>query len=131
MEHLDRRTRKKGVLMGQATVDLPDPGEMPAAPMSSADDLLSQMAGEEIDRLLAEADVEKPSSSSQEHPAQTPEADSETPITGAQIDELFQPAPTGEASVQISPATGAAENALPAIETPAAPDESTRSAASP
>lgn len=57
--------------MGQA-VDLPDPldAESPlnaqlnsvqdsAAPGESADDLLSQLAGDEIDRLLAEADVER------------------------------------------------------------------------
>lgn len=52
--------------MGQATVDLPDPLEalappghsLAAAPAgASADDLLSQMAGEEIDRLLSEADA--------------------------------------------------------------------------
>jgi hypothetical protein len=60
--------------MGQAAVDLPDPLEPPAvndeahasptataappppSPMAGADDLLAQLAGEEIDRLLAEAD---------------------------------------------------------------------------
>jgi hypothetical protein len=46
--------------MGQAAVDLPDPLEKPkAAPMSSADDLLAQLAGDEIDRLLADADTGK------------------------------------------------------------------------
>lgn len=45
--------------MSQATTDLPEPRpEAAAAP--SADDLLSQLAGDEIDRLLSEADVEKP-----------------------------------------------------------------------
>jgi hypothetical protein len=46
--------------MGQAALDLPDPLAKPPAPASpnaaSADDLLSQLAGEEIDRMLAEAD---------------------------------------------------------------------------
>ncbi len=46
--------------MGQAGVDLPNSVEeesaAAAAPAASADDLLSQLAGEEIDRLLAEAD---------------------------------------------------------------------------
>jgi hypothetical protein len=57
--------------MGQAAIDLPDPlqktnagtaGAAPAAPDSqvpsaaSADDLLSQLASDEIDRLLADAD---------------------------------------------------------------------------
>ena len=48
--------------MGQAVADLPDP--LSAAPVSSAstDDLLAQLAGEEIERLLAEAD-EPPASS--------------------------------------------------------------------
>ena len=51
--------------MGQATIDLPDPTQLPpdgAAPAAanSADDLLSQLAGDEIDRLLAEADVDVP-----------------------------------------------------------------------
>jgi hypothetical protein len=51
--------------MGQAAVDLPDPAQqadLDALP--SADDLLAKMAGEEIDRLLAEADVEPPKSAS-------------------------------------------------------------------
>ncbi len=43
--------------MGQATVDLPDPLDTPAPTTSAGtDDLLSQLAGEEIDRLLADAD---------------------------------------------------------------------------
>ena len=46
--------------MGQATVDLPDP--MQPAPMTamSPDDLLAQLAGDEIDRLLAEVESETP-----------------------------------------------------------------------
>jgi hypothetical protein len=48
--------------MGQATIDLPDPMQNPAPSGGpSADDLLAQLAGEEIDRLLAEADIERPS----------------------------------------------------------------------
>lgn len=48
--------------MGQVSVVLPDPIESPAAaPVApaEADDLLSQMAGEQIDRMLAEADVQR------------------------------------------------------------------------
>src|SRR3954464_1012368 len=70
--------------MGQATVDLPDPSEMPAAPMSSADDLLSQMAGDEIDRLLAEAEGEKAPAPSARESAAADDAQ-----TSAQIDALF------------------------------------------
>ena len=46
--------------MGQATLDLPDPldaSTMGASP--SADDLLSQLAGDEIDRMLADSDVDR------------------------------------------------------------------------
>jgi len=43
--------------MGQAPLDLPDPlHAKPLASAGAADDLLSQMAGEEIDRLLAQAE---------------------------------------------------------------------------
>ena len=48
--------------MGQAAVELPNSSKT-AAPAASADDLLSQLAGEEIDRLLAEADAGTPASS--------------------------------------------------------------------
>lgn len=49
--------------MGQATADLPPPTpQQPGAP-TSADDLLSQLAGEEIDKLLAEADAPQPAPS--------------------------------------------------------------------
>lgn len=44
--------------MGKS-VDLPDPLESVASqPLGNADDLLAQLAGEEVDRLLAEADAE-------------------------------------------------------------------------
>jgi hypothetical protein len=50
--------------MGQATVDLPDPLDQqpPTANSGGMDDLLSQLAGDEIDRLLAEADEAVPPS---------------------------------------------------------------------
>lgn len=47
--------------MGQAAVDLPDTPNPSPTSAASTDDLLAQMAGEEIDRLLAEADGERPS----------------------------------------------------------------------
>jgi len=43
--------------MGQAQAAI-DPPE--SVPKGSADDLLSQLAGEEVDRLLADADVQEP-----------------------------------------------------------------------
>jgi hypothetical protein len=49
--------RAKGLVMGQVAV-LPDPLDDSTASVASADDLLSQLAGEEIDRLLAESHTE-------------------------------------------------------------------------
>jgi hypothetical protein len=46
--------------MGQAAINLPDPLAKPLASSVSADDLLSQLAGEEIDRLLAAQDDAAP-----------------------------------------------------------------------
>src|SRR6476620_6567603 len=47
--------------MGQAAVELPDPLQAaPEPPKTSTDELLSQLAGEEIDRLLAEVDAGAP-----------------------------------------------------------------------
>ena len=54
-----------GVEMGQATVDLPDPLEPRAPSAASTDELLAQLAGEEIDRLLADADSELPGDAKQ------------------------------------------------------------------
>lgn len=46
--------------MGQATLDLPDLLSPPANGTAvNADDLMSQLAGDEIDRMLAEADVDR------------------------------------------------------------------------
>ncbi|HEV7302510.1 MAG TPA: hypothetical protein VGN72_24440 [Tepidisphaeraceae bacterium] len=49
--------------MGKADTSLPDPLNAPAPALAGTDDLLSQLAGDEIDRLLAEADVEAPTAS--------------------------------------------------------------------
>jgi hypothetical protein len=45
--------------MGEGPIDLPDPLEQPHLDEESADELLSQLAGEEIDRLLRENDMER------------------------------------------------------------------------
>src|SRR5437763_393337 len=59
--------------MGQAAIDLPDPLQNSARLAGpSADDLLAQLAGEEIDRLLAEADVERPAWPPETRPANPP-----------------------------------------------------------
>jgi hypothetical protein len=69
--------------MGQAAVELPDPLTNTPAPATSADDLLSQLAGEEIDRLLKEAEVE----------------DAPTPAPGEQAAPRVDPAPRAQPSV--------------------------------
>jgi hypothetical protein len=57
--------------MGQAAIDLPDPTSEPDPPRhQSADDLLSQLASEQIDQLLADGDSE---------PASAPEAQAGAP----------------------------------------------------
>jgi hypothetical protein len=49
--------------MGKAALDLPDPLQAaPGEARTSADDLLAQLAGDEIDRLLAEAEAGEPKS---------------------------------------------------------------------
>ena len=65
--------------MGQATVDLPDPMNPPPATAGGTDELLAQLAGEEIDRLLAEADAEQAAA---EKPGENP-APRANPASGA------------------------------------------------
>src|SRR3954466_10769039 len=48
---------RKGAAMARTAVDLPDPQQTPAdGGANNADDLLAQLAGEEVDRLLSEAE---------------------------------------------------------------------------
>ena len=69
--------------MGQVAIDLPDPlSNSAAASGPGVDDLLAQLAGEEIDRLLAEADVERP-------------AQAEAPAVLVITPEGLQPLPSG------------------------------------
>lgn len=66
--------------MASPAVDLPDPLQAsPAEAAQNADDLLAQLAGDEIDRLLAEADVEAKPNGRRETPAAVPEAESLAP----------------------------------------------------
>lgn len=78
--------------MGQAVMDLPDPLDAPPPPASMAgtDDLLSQLAGDEIDRLLAEAEVERPPTpSASSVPSQATPAPSHT--TAAETESAHSP----------------------------------------
>jgi hypothetical protein len=92
----------EGAAMGQALNDLPDPTNQAAsAAAPGADDLLAQMAGEEIDRLLADESLTaEPFADSPSPPAATTftqpaiarpsTPDSETdPETAMQLDALF------------------------------------------
>ena len=81
--------------MGQATVDLPDPLQNTGpAEAKSADDLLAQLAGDEIDRLLAETDDE--------------------PVVGESINSFSEPVEKSLASVEPPvPATVGDENSDP------------------
>lgn len=79
--------------MGMAALDLPDPLEAPPeGPKGSTDDLLAQLAGDEIDRLLAEADA---------GPAVSQALPPIAPTTAAAQDALPErvaaPAPSGSA----------------------------------
>ncbi len=81
--------------MGQAAVDLPDPTSgSDAAPMASADDLLAQLAGDEIDRLLSESDTDSPSGDSPDPAQGDPDNDFtddsvDVADVGAQINTLL------------------------------------------
>jgi hypothetical protein len=99
--------------MGQATVDLPDPSPHPdSSRHKSADDLLSQLAAEQIDQLLADSgtsaeSAEAPADPSQPDPFNPPveeKAHENAPASldavketltaeaavAAQLDDLFQ-----------------------------------------
>ena len=92
--------------MGQA-VDLPDPAQASAsAAATSADDLLSQLAGDEIDRLLAESDAEtaaqakaQPAVPATPQPAESePAAPSATTPPAAVAESPVAPAPSPPAT---------------------------------
>src|ERR1019366_6983552 len=70
--------------MGQAAVDLPDALEKPKA-TGSADELLAQLAGDEIDRLLADGDAGK-----------SPEPASEAPVAPPIVESVAEAAPAPE-----------------------------------
>src|SRR5687767_6413889 len=85
--------------MGQAVADLPNSLDAPPpASLSGTDDLLAQLAGDEIDRLLAQTDVERlatrPVIARTEPPApaatviHTPDAKPATP-PGNELDALL------------------------------------------
>src|SRR5690349_12312525 len=105
---MDRRSVMKGVAMGKSTVELPEIAEAPpeGAP-AGTDDLLAQLAGQEIDRLLAEADADRPSATAPSvAPAILPPAIAETPA--------LQTPPATEPPVEVH------EKLLPDLDAPRA-----------
>ena len=86
--------------MGNADIDLPDPFDKPSLEsVPNADDLLAQMAGDEIDRLLAEAEA---------HPKSAQPAASAEPqplVTEEQIDALLAEAETEQPAPPAPPAS--------------------------
>jgi hypothetical protein len=92
--------------MGQAAIDLPDP--MSAAPVSSAntDDLLAQLAGEEIERLLADADDTDRAAPVDQPPSPGPRATSTSTsapkpaaaVSAAPVSSLLEAPPTAPAA---------------------------------
>jgi hypothetical protein len=137
--------------MGQATLDLPDPPNEPSAPrQQSADDLLSQLAAEQIDQLLSDsgtgpkdlgpppgeapAGAADPLALPSDEPAPAPldatkEAISAEAAVAAQLDDLFHQIndaapeakkPAGEAAPSEVPAKPQAAVAATAAEVDAA-----------
>jgi hypothetical protein len=92
------------------TIDLPEPTQAPAA-NASADDLLSQLAGEEIDKLLAEAEIEKPSAVAAAPETTAPEA---TAVESQTLTEIAAAAPEPVVpSLPAEPAPSAQPEAAP------------------
>lgn len=89
--------------MGQAVVDLPDPLDAPPpTSLSGTDDLLAQLAGDEIDRLLAEADADQapaPPPPPAPPPAPAPPLAAAPPLTAAPPQEPRPAAPQASAPI--------------------------------
>lgn len=104
--------------MAQATVELPEPATTDAANAGSADDLLSQMAGEEIDRLLADADKELAAGESA--PVASATATEPSVDAGASLVTAPTPAVTAEvAKVESAAASLSATEVVAPIAAPA------------
>lgn len=122
--------------MGQAALDLPDPLESPQVSSASTDDLLAQLAGEEIERLLSdseEADATAPASPSGSPPRAAPpvkpeastsagatqapspgKADQDLSALFSQLDAT-EPAPANKPQEQSAPAQDAAPSVADAL----------------
>jgi hypothetical protein len=106
--------------MGQAAVDLPDPLESPPpAATTSTDDLLSQLAGDEIDRLLAEAELSAGGRSTSPAPVHVgppaePEKEVEEPAAAEVAAEVPGPSPVAPPEPVPAPLSSVSEEAVTA-----------------
>lgn len=104
--------------MGQATVDLPDPLQnTQPAQAKSADDLLSQMAGDEIDRLLAETDSELANPAGDAVAASQP-ASPAAPASTADLDAVLETAAAHPTAVVQTTVPAPVEPAAPIDDSP-------------
>jgi hypothetical protein len=92
--------------MSQPNLETPDPS---AQALGSTDDLLSKLAGDEIDRLLADAEVDRPAETPAAKPA-IPAAAVDTELA-SQIDQLLVDKKTAPAAAPDAPPVDAAEEA--------------------
>jgi hypothetical protein len=110
--------------MGRATVDLPESTENAkdaTTTIAGADDLLAQLAGDEIDRLLAESDVER-----ETKPAEVPRAPSASPTDpepdgAVELDVVMNELQAAPAAKPAAPVDSAAPVAEKITEAPVAP----------
>jgi hypothetical protein len=99
--------------MGKS-IDLPDPLESASSqPLGNADDLLAQLAGEEVDRLLAEADDGKQQSPADDAGAADVAPAKEPPVQ-EQLDALFSEIATEQSNLATTTEATPAPAPLPA-----------------
>jgi hypothetical protein len=117
--------------MAKALLDVPATPSKPSTAVGpSADDLLAQMAGDEIDRMLADADAPRPSEPAPvtQHQPSAAGSPAETAINGLekQLDDLFE-----QLGGSDKPAAAAQQPAEPRPTSPVAPAEDAVAAATP
>jgi hypothetical protein len=105
--------------MGRATVDLPDATEnaKDATPttIAGADDLLAQLAGDEIDRLLAESDIERDGKPTSAAPAASISPTHQQPDATVELDVVMNELQAAPVAKPVAPA----ESPAAVVEKPA------------
>jgi hypothetical protein len=118
--------------MGQAAVDLPETPDAAPAPLTSADDLLAQLAGAEIDRMLAESDgdlgEQEPGNMPAEH---ADDAIARAPADEAELNKLLESASAEAKDAADALAEQAAQAPAPVIPAAQAGTHSPAAAQSP